>query len=66
MAEIVIKPSGGLEDFFEMNLMACLKLQKVSGILGLRSKIFTARYLTWSVQGTDVSFPSQIYGFILP
>jgi len=41
----VIRPRGGLEAFFEMNLMACLKLQYVSGCLGLRSKIFTANNL---------------------
>src|SRR5690554_2668223 len=37
---MVSKPNGGLDAFFDTNLSACLKLQKVSGYSGYTSRIF--------------------------
>jgi len=34
IAATVSRPNGGWRAFFDMNLKACLKLQKVSGYLG--------------------------------
>jgi len=44
-----MSPSGGLEAFLEMNFKACLKLQYVSGYLGLTSKIFIGKRM-WFLQ----------------
>jgi hypothetical protein len=40
MEAMVSNPKGGFDDFLATNLSACLKLQYVSGILGLTIKIF--------------------------
>ena len=45
IAARVSKPSGGSDDFFEINLSALRKLQKVSGISGKTNRIFIFSFL---------------------
>jgi hypothetical protein len=44
MAATVSKPSGAMDALRETNRMACLKLQKVSGVRGLMRRIFMGQY----------------------